>query len=316
MTHAHDRTLLAKLGFDDPDRRNPLHDAACQYLARPEIAGKVRDHLFGVPPQTTEPTVSVCRVDPYYGSTISSWVTSNVAKDPTSEVEVHVHKGHGQYSSTIGFIDVVSKFDRTINYGGLLPRSDTKISPVESRLATSDDMHAAMAANAHVFVYDGVTMKLGGYSEWEIESWDGSSMWCKPAKDNYKYPEPYYANLLAAADPSKQRQFAIDGANVITPSRTVKNADKPITFFDYSSRIVAIEVKAHQSTAGDVLRQVALYRAHFTANAWAVATCYQITKRDADAFASADVKHIQLSPDRVKAWAREQDAETYQAPEV
>jgi hypothetical protein len=36
--HSFDRTLLAKLGFSDPDSRDRMHDLGCQYLAQPEIA--------------------------------------------------------------------------------------------------------------------------------------------------------------------------------------------------------------------------------------------------------------------------------------
>lgn len=36
MAHAHDRTLLAKLGFADPDKKDARHDLACRYTALPE----------------------------------------------------------------------------------------------------------------------------------------------------------------------------------------------------------------------------------------------------------------------------------------
>lgn len=39
--HSHDRTLLARLGFQDPDKRNPLHDRACAYLGEPEQAARL-----------------------------------------------------------------------------------------------------------------------------------------------------------------------------------------------------------------------------------------------------------------------------------
>src|ERR1700690_2789619 len=35
MTHAHDRTLLASLGFADPDKKDQMHDLACEYLSQP-----------------------------------------------------------------------------------------------------------------------------------------------------------------------------------------------------------------------------------------------------------------------------------------
>lgn len=39
--HAHERTLLGKMGFKDPDKKDRRHDLACQYLARPEIATRL-----------------------------------------------------------------------------------------------------------------------------------------------------------------------------------------------------------------------------------------------------------------------------------
>lgn len=37
MSHAHDKTYIASLGFSDPDKKDPRHDLACRYLARPEV---------------------------------------------------------------------------------------------------------------------------------------------------------------------------------------------------------------------------------------------------------------------------------------
>lgn len=39
--HANERTLIANLGFSDPDKKNPLHDLACQYLAMDENRLKI-----------------------------------------------------------------------------------------------------------------------------------------------------------------------------------------------------------------------------------------------------------------------------------
>jgi hypothetical protein len=35
MAHSHDRTLIASLGFADPDKQDPMHDLACEYLSQP-----------------------------------------------------------------------------------------------------------------------------------------------------------------------------------------------------------------------------------------------------------------------------------------
>lgn len=41
MSHGHEKTLLSAMGFQDPDRKKPLHTLACQYLMRPEIIKKL-----------------------------------------------------------------------------------------------------------------------------------------------------------------------------------------------------------------------------------------------------------------------------------
>jgi hypothetical protein len=76
---ATDRTLLAILGFQDPDRKDPMHDWACQYLAQPEVLGRL------VAPLTV-----------YDGSI---------------HLEYHITKGWGQYKQTIGFIDLLASVD-------------------------------------------------------------------------------------------------------------------------------------------------------------------------------------------------------------
>jgi hypothetical protein len=204
MTHAHDQTLLARLGFSDPDRKNHLHDLACQYLARPEVAAKVFD----------------LAQHPAPFAVVSPWTRRIV-----SELEVHVMKAGSGF--TVGFLDAVI---------GLL--------------------------------------------------------------DIAPGPDP----LMCAR------------------------------------QIVAVEVKAHPATAGDVLRQIALYRdawpwwkwnsphGHGLAvrdhcqqrwePVWVLATCYPIPRREADTLTAARIKHIQLSPDRIRAWADSRAAEPYQAPEV
>lgn len=119
MTHSHDRTLLAKLGFSDPDRRNALHDIACRYLIEDAQVLKLLDVAFGL---------HACKVDPYERVTNSRaylracdvgghWFNQEVTvvesvteRDARTVVEERateraVSKGSGQYKSTIGFLD-------------------------------------------------------------------------------------------------------------------------------------------------------------------------------------------------------------------
>lgn len=74
---AADRTLLASLGFADPDKKDQMHDLACEYLSQ------------GVRPQRI-----VEFVEPE-------------GKLVGSQVEFQISKGEGQYRTTIGFVDVL-----------------------------------------------------------------------------------------------------------------------------------------------------------------------------------------------------------------
>jgi len=86
MTHSHDRTLLASLGFADPDKREPLHDLACEYLSQTPQSERIA--------RLVEPgVVSV-----------------------ESRTEVAILKGDGQYRTTIGFLDLrIDWIDETVS---------------------------------------------------------------------------------------------------------------------------------------------------------------------------------------------------------
>ena len=45
--HTSDRTLLASLGFADPDKKDRRHTLACQYMAQPDVQARVLAHLLG-----------------------------------------------------------------------------------------------------------------------------------------------------------------------------------------------------------------------------------------------------------------------------
>jgi hypothetical protein len=76
---ARDNTLLAKLGFSDPDRKDSLHDIACRYLAT-EGAAAVLDLVLGPVPEGYTHTIDAGTEQP-------------------------ITKGVGVYMTTIGFID-------------------------------------------------------------------------------------------------------------------------------------------------------------------------------------------------------------------
>lgn len=118
--HSHDRTLLASLGFADPDKRNPLHDFACQYLALREN----HERIAGMAMPLDAPGVRCDRCFPEanqhgrgrpweYRCEASQ---RHVLAEPM--LEFSVSKGEGKYKSTIGFVDVVLPCDVKVELRG------------------------------------------------------------------------------------------------------------------------------------------------------------------------------------------------------
>lgn len=101
--HAHDKTMLARLGFADPDRREPLHDQACRYLTTAPAISRIVD-VLGL-----EYSHRASRFEYTPGRQHRCQTDRTVAwTDATFEREIS--KGYGQYRTTIGFIDVHLQF--------------------------------------------------------------------------------------------------------------------------------------------------------------------------------------------------------------
>jgi len=112
--HAHDRTMLANLGFADPDKRNPLHDLACQYLALPGTADKIVG-LLGLEhgPEAYREEFDCCLEE---GAETRRVRVSHVA------FEHPIVKGSGQYRTSIGFADLVLGLDVETERTGVTER--------------------------------------------------------------------------------------------------------------------------------------------------------------------------------------------------
>lgn len=83
--HSHDRTLLASLGFADPDKKDRQHDGACRYMALPESFDKMIN------------TFMIARLD-----------KADIREMHLTEhhIDHHIVKGEGKYAATVGFADV------------------------------------------------------------------------------------------------------------------------------------------------------------------------------------------------------------------
>lgn len=124
--HSHDRTLLAKLGFNDADRKDPIHDLASQYLALPQHVERIlRMCGWGRDIERVMMKCPVCGSaelrDPGAPTAgCGTWSTQRARCDgilepvyppgrlllPKPALERLISKGTGHYSSTIGFADL------------------------------------------------------------------------------------------------------------------------------------------------------------------------------------------------------------------
>lgn len=129
MAHSYERTYLTqRLGFADPDKKNPLHDMACQFLTQPEQMKMIAERFAK---RCDRPLASgtkdvcldknKCRVVGLRGVenemlegfrrewilTTFSYRSEDRVSVTSGHVEFPIVKGQDQYKVTLGFIDVL-----------------------------------------------------------------------------------------------------------------------------------------------------------------------------------------------------------------
>ena len=144
-------TLLSKLGFDDSDRKNDLHDIACHYLAQDKFSKAMLDasqFLWAGQRQFRhERTCEVVREE--FKRTHSSSIAP--------VFEFHVKKGEGKYSTTVGFADVILRYkineiiveDGTTNNFHVAVPVEVKI----GRCSISDAIRQILLYREHVGIH-------------------------------------------------------------------------------------------------------------------------------------------------------------------
>lgn len=131
MSHAFEKTLLAKFGFQDPDRKNNRHELACQYLAHRQL-----DVIRAVAPPKNE-----IKIEYSDGSRI--FVFNTIECKPS--FEKWVFKGRDQYRQDIGrmdiFLDVKSKYldiSKDAKEAGTFDYSSVSVEVKITRVSVSD----------------------------------------------------------------------------------------------------------------------------------------------------------------------------------
>jgi hypothetical protein len=131
MTYAHDKTLLARLGFQDPDAREPLHDLGCEYIALERSTISLQKLIHGDLPEIVNTNLQFETSEGinFNNEFIRNKMNLNITEVElvaSSRVEVPLTKGQDQYKVTVGFLDVFSSWERRAHQVGSLTKPNSK----------------------------------------------------------------------------------------------------------------------------------------------------------------------------------------------
>lgn len=265
-----DHTYLAKLGFADQDKRNPLHDAACAYLAQPEKVEKLstlvhRDWLQKAHdgfdgysgPEDEERfwkqilrngmgTTELRRHLSLNGasrlgqrvtfSTQNVFVTYSQALLSTPLI-----KGEGQYKTVVGFLDV------------LIQSCRGKTAEARRTIMSKDgyDFRASWVDHgADLLNEDDVTWVAKRYVAKKINTLSEEECWTEQRNDRHLFP-------------------------------------------------IVVEVKAGKTALSDVLQQISLYREYLD-GFYVLCTLYGLSSSEKELLRQHGILHIYLDPREVQ----------------
>jgi hypothetical protein len=136
LMHSHDRTLVARLGFDDQDKKDHRHSLACTYLASEYAAPKLFELCFAKPHEWENVRCDDLRPYNVHIRGIDTVVQAGVE---TTKYEWPISKGEGQYRTTIGFIDLRLTFRCQISRRSASRRPTNGHSPYSAPSRTHND---------------------------------------------------------------------------------------------------------------------------------------------------------------------------------
>lgn len=276
MAHAHDRTLLASLAFGDPDKKNPRHDFACQYLALPDNHAKLLEATSAVRRPVEKAEAAETRLSGAF-------------------LELPISKGDGQYRTTIGFVDAVFRSETNWKWNGP-PRAQFQYSDEDKVLLDRwarvlehmESGPVAVLRHAVPLMISGDSIRIG------LE------------------PGSFYArklmsveSLLAITNAAEKvlgvRPIVeiVQDAVISDDAPTIaRREDAQGKLEKWTQNELLVEVKIAPVGVGDLIRQIALYREHWTARngilTWIAATDYQISTEDRETLRSARIFHVGL----------------------
>jgi hypothetical protein len=132
--HGHERTLLARFGFADPDRRDALHDLACRYLTSEPAIRRLVERL-GIESHRNSDAFE------YASGVEQKCDTTCAVASFATNLERAISKGFGNYRTTIGFIDVALRLEIEERFTNVMRRRIRGYGANESSWNSVDDFN-------------------------------------------------------------------------------------------------------------------------------------------------------------------------------
>jgi hypothetical protein len=277
VAHSHDRTLLARLGFADPDKREPRHDLACQHLALPENHERLARMM--AEPMWAKSAGPGKRVDRVYCPHVGGDVNRTFRFERTFErlaplapaLEVLIGKGEDQYRTTVGFLDAVLPFTF-----------------VEVRRGEFD---GAWVAAEHI------EARVPKYNPRDADG--------RVKVERCDLPEEHRTAFPARGVYVEAR---VEGNGFICSVPLYRASSRAASEEEIHKSRIAVEVKIGRVGVGEVLRQIGLYREHMRSAYWVVAAPYTLDATDLATLRAAGVAFVRLGP-KFDAWCAARAAE-------
>ena len=231
MTHSYDNTLLQRMGFSDPDRKTPAHDAACIEIA-------------------TDPERFV-----------RAFKELRFLRNAKCELEVPLQKGDGKYASTVGFIDAMLTYETgqehsKINQPSAACKSGLSGEDCARRIEQADLEIAKCSAGNYPHKDNSLyAMMNDAWVEWTS---DRESVERRLAKSNGReFTNPPMRNGFELNYDYLSTETAAKGKHAGCAPYVEVGVE---TCMSWSPRCVLVEVKTKIDNLGSLLRQMNLYR--------------------------------------------------------
>lgn len=313
--HSFDRTMLAKFGFADPDKKDSRHDLACQYVAQPDVANQLAKVVFD----------REVRRAAYWDQTFeevkggSLAAVEEIKEEATgprkdfgqknhrllhARLEGHLQKGEGQYATTVGFIDAMLSYSsdglRWQHPGEREWNVDDRFATLVSKLGR-EDLASALR-----------NLRASYPSDREVFSQGGRCY--APLNNCHRWP----ANLPAASALLENDGRAVTQLLV---------AQLGLWQFHWhpstsATRRIMVEVKITMPDGGvgDIIRQLNLYRAYLKEIHATVALCYfPLDAAHVQTLAKEGIIYVRLGAkfeEYLKRRAEESASQPSNAPEI